>query len=64
MLYIYVETEEKLDGTVVHSLCLGTEEFDEAAFVVQRSSDEFFINSQANVLANKLREGGAAVQLH
>lgn len=61
MLYVYVETDELAD---VHSVCIGTEEFDETPFIVWQGRDGTTANTQAQVLANKLREGGATVRLH
>jgi len=61
MLYVYTESDMT---TGEHSLCLGTEELDDNAFVIEASTDLAYINARAEGLANTLREGGAEVKLH
>lgn len=63
MLYVYIETDETAEQPL-YEVCLGTVEFDENPFVVWRGRDYAAANSQALALANKLRGGGATVQLH
>lgn len=58
-LFVYIESDDAL-----HYVCLGTEEFDENPFIIWRGADESAANAQALMFANKLREGGAKVQLH
>ena len=59
MLYVYIESDDDLNY-----VCLGTAELDENPFIVWQGRDEYAANAQALMFANKLREGGATVQLH